>query len=72
MDDTWTSTCCSLKHNHLKYIVQVVFGAAVIAFSMFQIIWSKGDLSVYYSLLSGTLGLFLPSPGTNNKKTDPE
>ena len=63
MDDVWQTRFCTFKHTHVKYIVQVLFGGAVIAFSMFQIIYSDDDLEVYYSMLSGTLGLCLPAPG---------
>ena len=63
MDDIWTTSCGSCKHEHLKYAVQVTLGSFVIAFSMFQIVYSDVDRAVSYSMISGTLGLFLPSPG---------
>ena len=63
MEDIWQTKYCTFKHTHVKYIIQVLFGGSVIAFSMFQIMYSGEDLAVYYSMLSGTLGLFLPAPG---------
>ena len=62
-NDIWTTRCGTFSNEHVKYIVQVAFGTAVVAFSMVQIIRKDGDVGVYYSMLSGTLGLFLPSPG---------
>lgn len=56
---------------HSKYMffaVQVIISLAVIAFSMTQII-RNGDSSVYFSLLSGTVGYWFPSP-TIPKKGD--
>ena len=63
MEDVWQTGFCTLKHSHVKYVIQVLFGGSLMAFSMFQIMYSDGDLEVYYSMLSGTLGLFLPAPG---------
>jgi len=59
--DDWA--CCSLKNkDEIKFFVQVGFGLIVVAFSIFQIIQDDSDKNVWISLLSGTLGLFLPNP----------
>jgi len=60
--ETWKCGSCSLSNDHVKYIVQVSFGFLIIAFSMVQIVRDDGDTTVYYSMLSGTMGLFLPAP----------
>ena len=57
--------CCSHTNQHaLKYIIQVIMGASVMLFSMGMIFASdtEEDNAIYYSLLSGTLGYFLPHP----------
>ena len=55
--------CFSIRNQHeVKYFMQCAFGLIVIIFCMYQIANSNDDKNVYFSLLSGTLGLFLPSP----------
>lgn len=61
--DTWKCCCGTFSNEHVKYLVQIAFGASIMLFSMIQIIRNDGDVTVYYSMLSGTMGLFLPSPG---------
>jgi hypothetical protein len=61
--DTWRCCCGTFSNEHVKYLVQIAFGASIMLFSMVQIIRNDGDVTVYYSMLSGTMGLFLPSPG---------
>ena len=57
--------CCSQTNQHaLKYIIQVTMGSIVMIFCMCMIVIDDemDDKSIYYSLLSGTLGYFLPHP----------
>jgi hypothetical protein len=55
--------CCSKTNKHfLKYIVQITMGSSIMIFSMFQIIRNADNTEIYFSLLSGTLGMFLPAP----------
>ncbi len=65
-NDEWA--CCSIKNkSEIKYFTQVFFGLLIMCFSMYQIIKNgtgKGQ-EVYISLLSSTLGYFLPSPSMN-------
>ena len=63
--DTWITPLCSCQHVHVKYVVQVMFGISVVVFSMGQLIRGTEDTAVYCSMLSGTLGLFLPAPGSS-------
>lgn len=65
----WTG-CCSKHDKHfIKYITQIFMGASVMAFSMIMIATGAKNQEIYFSLLSGTLGLFLPHPqiGTSAK-----
>lgn len=60
----WT-ICCSHTNKHaLKYLIQVTMGSCVMIFCMIMIVLDEEaeDKSIYYSLLSGTLGYFLPHP----------
>ena len=59
--DQWT--CCSVRNKEeIKYFIQCGFGLLVIGFSILQIVTHDDDRNVWVSLLSGTLGLFLPHP----------
>ena len=66
-DDSWKCCCGEFTNEHVKYIVQIGFGGTVMLFSMVQIIRNEGDTTVYYSMLSGTMGLFLPSPAPRTR-----
>lgn len=59
----WKCCCGTFSDEQVKYLVQIGFGASLLLFSMVQIIRKDGDVTVYYSMLSGIIGLFLPSPG---------
>lgn len=60
--DEW-SGCCSKTNKHfLKYITQIMMGGSVMVFCMVQIGVGAENPEIYFSLLSGTLGLFLPHP----------
>lgn len=60
--DEWQG-CCSRTNKHfLKYITQIIMGSSVMIFSMVQISRGAENPEIYFSLLSGTLGLFLPHP----------
>ena len=64
LSDQW-SVCCSKTDRHaLKYFVQVGMGITVMVFAMASICVSEpeADNSVYFGLLSGTLGYFLEAP----------
>ena len=65
----WTFCCSKSNKEFVKYITQIGFGASVMIFSMVQI--SRADVEskeIYFSLLSGTLGLFLPHPSMKSEK----
>jgi hypothetical protein len=61
------SGCCSRTNRHfIKYLTQCIFGGCVIVFSMVQLIREVDNPEIYFSMLSGTLGLFLPHPQIKN------
>lgn len=66
LKDEW-SGCCSKTNKHfLKYITQITMGGSVMVFCMAQIALGAENPEIYFSLLSGTLGLFLPHPQINS------
>jgi len=59
----WDTGCCSKTDKHyLKFIIQIAMGSSVMLFSMIQIVRGAESPEIYFSMLSGTLGLFLPHP----------
>ena len=67
--EEWSGCCSRSNKEFVKYITQIGFGASVMIFSMVQI--SRADVEskeIYFSLLSGTLGLFLPNPQMKSEK----
>ena len=67
--DEWSGCCSKSNKEFVKYITQIGFGASVMIFSMVQI--SRDDVlnkEIYFSLLSGTLGLFLPNPSIKGEQ----
>lgn len=58
----WTGCCSKTDRNFLKYITQISMGGVVMIFCMVQIFLGAESAEIYFSLLSGTLGLFLPHP----------
>ena len=67
LKNEWTGCCSKTNKHYLKYITQISMGSAVIVFCMAQIIREVENPQVYFSLLSGTLGLFLPAPHANGE-----
>ena len=64
------SACCSRsKKDFVRWMSQLGFGASVRIDSMVQI--SRADVDkreMHFSMLSGTMGLFLPHPTMGTKK----
>ena len=59
-----SSVCGRVDNRMFKYIVQCLFGGSVMIYSMVQlaVIEESQNREIYISLLSTTLGLFLPTP----------
>jgi hypothetical protein len=60
--EQWSGCCSRSNKEFVKYMTQIGFGASVIIFSMIQISRGVDNQEIYFSLLSGTMGLFLPHP----------
>jgi hypothetical protein len=60
--DEWSGCCSKTNKHYLKFITQISMGASVMLFCMVQISRGSDNPEIYFSLLSGTLGLFLPHP----------
>ncbi len=62
--EQWQLCCSKSDPEALKYIVQLGVGVVVLLFSMIQICTADGDadVSIYFSLISMIVGVFLPSP----------
>jgi len=63
--DYWeTCLCGKTDHRVAIFIVQVFFGTAMMFFCFYKLSSSPScaEENVYISLLSGTVGIFLPSP----------
>jgi hypothetical protein len=60
----WKLCCSNTSPEFMKFLVQVIFGAAICGFAMIMIATNKsgGNNEIYFSMLSGTVGLFLPHP----------
>ena len=65
--EEWSGCCSRTNKDFVKYITQVAVGAGVIMFSMAQITRGVPNQEIYFSMLSGTLGLFLPHPQIKTK-----
>jgi hypothetical protein len=62
LKDEWRG-CCSKHDKHfIKYMAQILMGSSVMIFAMAHIAVGAKNQEIYFSLLSGTLGIFLPHP----------
>ena len=69
--ETWTcSACCSkIPKNEVVYFCQVVLIYIIVFACLFNLsIGDKEQHSIWWSLLSGSVGYLLPSPGIAKKK----
>lgn len=59
----WQICCSKSSKSFIKYMVTVVMSIIVLCFSIFMIASNpENDNSIYFSLLSSTLVLFVPAP----------
>lgn len=71
--NVWRSCCFVVNKSMFKYATQCIICAMVLMFSMAQLFMGAGeDKSVYFSLISGILGLFSPGPSLEDKKDEGE
>ena len=64
----WNTCCSKSSAAFVKYIVQVCFGAGLMIFAMIQIANHADNPTIYFSLLSGTVGTFFPHPSMAGSK----
>tara|TARA_B110000211_G_scaffold186403_1_gene211587 strand:+ start:197 stop:436 length:240 start_codon:yes stop_codon:yes gene_type:complete len=71
--DIWMSSCCRnegtvVDKELLKYLSQIGFSLIILFFSIYQIISLDDDIdkSMYFSLISLVVGVYLPSPEHTN------
>jgi hypothetical protein len=67
LEDEWAGCCQKTNKHYLKFVSQIAMGSSVMIFSMVQIARGSDNAEIYFSLLSGTLGLFLPHPQINDE-----
>ena len=71
--NVWRSCCFVVNKGMFKYATQCIICAMVLTFSMVQLFMgAEEDKSVYFSLISGILGLFSPGPSLEEKKDESE
>ena len=63
MNEQWTTCCSHSSKSFIKYIITVMFCLIVLLFSIYMIIDNpERDNSIYFSLISSILSLYIPSP----------
>ena len=70
LKNQWSGCCSKTDKHYLKFITQIAMGSAVMIFSMAQIIRGVDNIEIYFSLLSGTLGIFMPRPAIGRDADD--
>lgn len=61
-DVVWHTCCSKTERGFVKFIVQVTVAVLIIVFSMYMIANGTDNREIYFSMLSGTAGVFLPTP----------
>jgi len=63
-DDVQWQICCShSSKSFIKYVVTVIMSIIVLVFSIYMIATNpENDNSIYFSLLSSILTLYIPAP----------
>lgn len=66
--DEWTA-CCSKSDSHfVKFVTQILFSGSVMIFSLIQVARGGGQNEIYFSLISGILGYWMPNPSLPEKR----
>jgi hypothetical protein len=69
MDLTWRTSCIELDRRCVIFITQTFFSLIVISFCIAKLVGPKeDDDTIYISLLTTILGIYLPSPSLASKK----
>jgi hypothetical protein len=63
----WKVCCSNSSKSFIKYIVMVVMSIIILLFSITMIIRNpEQDNSIYFSLISSILALYVPAPTLDN------
>lgn len=66
-DGQWRLCCSHSSKAFIKYVVMVIISIIVLLFSIFMIINNpEKDNSIYFSLISSILSLYVPAPTLEN------
>ena len=70
INEDW-SVCCSKSNSQLvKYMAQLFISLTVLFFCIAMIIIKDGEkCDIYFSLISGIIGIYSPSPSFTKKMT---
>ncbi len=63
-DDVQWRICCShSSKSFIKYVVTVIMSIIVLVFSIYMIATNpENDNSIYFSLMSSIIGMYMPQP----------
>ncbi len=65
----WDTCCSHSSREFVKYIITVSISMIVLIFCLFMIaVNPNDDNSIYFSLLSSIITLYVPSPQINKKQ----
>jgi len=65
----WKICCSHSSEAFIKYIITVLFSLIVVLFSIYMIVNEpERDNSIYFSLISSILTLYIPSPSLERLK----
>ena len=68
VDEQWKVCCSNSSSNFIRYFVTFSICFAVMIFSMIQIINNRDDdNSIYFSMISSILGMYMDSPKLEQK-----
>jgi hypothetical protein len=59
---TWSACCSKTDVGFIKYVTQVGVAVMLIIFSMIQISIEADNREIYFSMISGMVGLLFPHP----------
>ena len=65
----WDTCCSHSSREFVKYIITVSISMIVLIFCLFMIaVNPTDDNSIYFSLISGIISIYVPSPQINKKQ----
>ena len=68
VNEEWHGCCSKSDSQFIKYMAQLFISLTVLFFCIAIIIIKKGErCDIYFSLISGIVGLYSPSPSFNKR-----